>query len=284
MTDFDIENVEWRDGGRGPRNLKELWDLEADCYPEDLDLIPASAYRKAVEEIGRLEKGREVERAMLRGAMSRIKELEAECREWKEQCEKGDAKLVRECEEWREQCARLGEAAPTALGVPDGNLKIARRDQTIANLQGRIDAMEARRDRANFDEVTVNWGCLASVVGFAEDIYGREGRDQPPKTVRILRAALDDVENRRRAFTGTAARGEAPHKQCSGCEGSPSGDNDPCGVCQTRSVSPIEKAADDLAEAVENFGGADSLEEATDAYDLRVMPALSNYLKVKEGK
>ena len=243
---------------------------------------------ETADEIARLN--RECE-----ALIARIAELEAECREWKEQCEKGDAKLVRECEEWREQCARLGEAAPTALGVPDGNLKIARRDQTIANLQGRIDAMEARRDRANFDEVTVNWGCLASVVGFAEDIYGREGRDQPPKTVRILRAALDDVENRRRAFTGTAARGEAPHKQCSGCEGSPSGDNDPCGVCQTRSVSPIEKAADvlDLAQRIYDYlikshrVGPDYTDyEERKAHEEAFaveLAALSNYLKVKES-
>lgn len=124
MTEFDIE--------KASADLPHIFGAgteEAATYDQLL-----SAYRKAIEEIERLEKGREVERAMLRGAMSRIKELEAECREWKEQCEQGDAKLVRECEEWREQC-RGGEAAPTALGVPDGDL--------VARVEAVADKWEA---------------------------------------------------------------------------------------------------------------------------------------------
>jgi hypothetical protein len=41
-------------------------------------------------------------------------------------------------------------------------------------------------------------------------------------------------------------------------------------------------AARELAEAVENFGGADTLEEATDAYDLKVMPALASFREVDQ--
>lgn len=41
-------------------------------------------------------------------------------------------------------------------------------------------------------------------------------------------------------------------------------------------------AARELAEAVENFGGADTLEEATDAYDLKVMPALAAFREVDQ--
>jgi len=41
-------------------------------------------------------------------------------------------------------------------------------------------------------------------------------------------------------------------------------------------------AARELADAVENFGGADTLEEATDAYDLKVMPALASFREVDQ--
>jgi len=42
-------------------------------------------------------------------------------------------------------------------------------------------------------------------------------------------------------------------------------------------------AARELADAVENFGGADTLEEATDAYDLKVMLALASFREVDHG-
>jgi len=45
------------------------------------DAPSAEAYRLAVEEIARLERGRETERTMLRGAMVRIKELENQLEE-----------------------------------------------------------------------------------------------------------------------------------------------------------------------------------------------------------
>lgn len=199
---------------------------------------------ETADEIARLN--RECE-----ALIPRIAELEAECREWKEQCEKGDAKLVRECEEWRELCR---EGAPQEKWAED------------SNTDARITELEA--------------ALFACAEAAGEDVS-----DGAPTWPDITTWAVRAVKELRKDYgdacaelhpelTGTAARGEAPHKQCSGCEGSPSGDNDPCGVCQTESVSPIEKAADVLAEAV------DRMPQKT----MAVHDALFSYLKVKEGK
>lgn len=77
--------------------------------------------------------------------IARIAELEAECREWKEQCEQGDAKLVREClaEEWREQCRGLEKR----LSGSDTQIQLERSVRRLLPIEKAADVLAEAVDR-----------------------------------------------------------------------------------------------------------------------------------------